>query len=109
MRFPNNPTPYSRCIIVRSAPFGLISHSGQLSDLFANVYLADLKSWKQISLTVPTTLPANIDPLAMTNLTTEDIINNLRRYFIHKTGIEPKGWMMVYIEQEFNIKCGKHR
>jgi hypothetical protein len=34
------------------------------------------------------------------NLTIEDIVDSIRRYFIHKTGIQPKHWVMPYIEQE---------
>lgn len=83
--------------IVHSAPFGLITNRAQENDLFPEVFLEDLKSWKSISTTVPNILTTSS---TTTNLTILDIVDSIRRYFIHKTGIEPKHWVMPYIEQQ---------
>lgn len=99
---------FQRYIIVHSGPFGLVSNTVQLPNLLADVYLQDLKSWKQTSLASQTINPVNnTDNLLMAELTNEEIMDNLKRYFIHKTGIEPREWMISYITQELNVECGK--
>lgn len=45
---------------------------------------------------------------APVNLTTADVVDGIRRHFIHKTGIHPKPWVMSYITKELNTLYGKH-
>jgi len=39
----------------------------------------------------------NITSSPPTNLTIEEIADSIEGYFIHKTGIRPKDWIMPYI------------
>jgi hypothetical protein len=83
---------------VQSAPFGLITNRCQEYDLFPEVFLEDLKRWKSSSATTMSNILTTSS--ITTSLTIEDIVDSIRRYFIHKTGIQPKHWVMPYIEQE---------
>jgi hypothetical protein len=90
VRFSKDPTPYQHCVIIQSAPFGVITHASQGTDLFAKVFIEDLKSWSS--------------PLTM-----DALVDGIRRYFIHKTGIHPKDWVMPYIETELRAACSKYK
>ena len=94
MRFSNDPTSYQHCIVVQSAPFGVITNTSQEADLFAKVFIQDLKTSRSSSIT--------------TDLTIGEIVDGIRRYFIHKTGIQPKDWIIPYIEKELTAACCKH-
>lgn len=44
-----------------------------------------------------------------TDLTIEEIIDSIERYFIHKTGIRPKDWVMPYIGNVLRTACRKYK
>jgi hypothetical protein len=95
---------------VQSAPFGLIKNTSQSADLFAKLFIEDLKCWKPRSASpLIAILNMTTSPSTTTNLTIADIVDSIRRYFIHKTGIQPKYWVMPYIEQELNAVYSKHK
>jgi hypothetical protein len=98
--FPNDPSPFQHCVIIQSAPFGLMTNTSQEEDLFAGVFIEDLKSWKSC---ITSSL------LTTTNLTIEEIVDSIRRYFIHTTGIQPKPWVMPYIQRELSAVYSKHK
>jgi hypothetical protein len=103
INFPNDPLPHRQIVTVLSAPYGLTTHSSQEAILLSEVFLKDLTSWEQTPTTAsnnPTTLP----PTA----TIENIVDGVRRYFIHKTGIRPKEWIMPYIESTLKMVCSKY-
>ncbi len=94
MRFSDDPTLYQHRVVVQSAPFGVITNTSQEADLFAKVFIQDLKTSRSSSIT--------------TDLTIGEIVDGIRRYFIHKIGIKPKDWIMPYIEKELIAACCKH-
>jgi hypothetical protein len=49
-----------------------------------------------------------VNPSPVTpDLTIDDIVNSIERYFIHATGIRPKEWTMPYIRNVFQTVCRK--
>ena len=82
-----------------------MSNTSQEEDLFAKVFTEDLKYWKTYQANLlPTSNDVNI-PLVAANLTMDDFVNSIERYFIHKTGIRPKEWTMPYIRNVFQLAC----
>jgi hypothetical protein len=91
---------------VQSAPFGLITNTSQSADLFAEVFLEDLKCWKPLSMiSNATTSTSTTKNLAIPALS--DIVDSIKRYFIYKTGIQPKYWVMPYIQKELSAVYSK--
>ncbi|CAF3304259.1 unnamed protein product [Rotaria sp. Silwood2] len=108
IRFNNGLLPYQHCVIVKSAPFGLITNTSQTADLFAKVFIQDLKSWKSLITQlqpIATILDNSTSSTMTTDLTMDEIVNSIQRYFIHKTGIYPKDWVMPYIEKILKVAC----
>lgn len=97
VRFPHDPRPYEGHVIVRSSPFGLVTNTKQAADLFAEVFIEDLKSCKQISTAASNNTTS---PSPATYLTISEILDGIRRYFIYKTGIYPKHWVMLSIDKQ---------
>ncbi len=105
VHFPHDPTPYEGHVIVRSSPFGLVANTSQAADLFAEVFIEDLKCCKQIS----TAALYNINSLSpTTDLTISEILDGIRRYFIYKTGIYPKHWVMLSIDKQLTPVYSKY-
>ncbi|CAF3730098.1 unnamed protein product [Rotaria sordida] len=102
IRFTDGLPSYQHCVIVKSAPFGLVTNTSQTADLFAKVFIQDLKSWKSLTTTI---LNNNTSSPITTDLTIDDIIYSIRRYFIHTTGIYPKDWVMPYIDRILRAVC----
>jgi hypothetical protein len=50
----------------------------------------------------------DVPEVAPVNLTTADIVDGIRRYFIYKTGIHPKPWIVPYIFEELNTASGTY-
>jgi hypothetical protein len=48
----------------------------------------------------------NSPPITV-DLTIDDIANSIERYFIQKTGIRPKEWIIPYIKNVFQLACRK--
>lgn len=95
--------PFEHVVVVRSAPFGLVTNTSQSKLLLAEVFLEDLKSWKSIAESPPTSISnMNVSTTATVNLTVADIVESMTRYFIHKVGIRPKPLTMSYIDRELN-------
>ncbi|CAF4445397.1 unnamed protein product [Rotaria sp. Silwood2] len=108
IRFNNGLLPYHHCVIVKSAPFGLITNTSQTADLFAKVFIQDLKSWKSLITQlqpIATILDNSTSSTMTTDLTMDEIVNSIQRYFIHKTGIYPKDWVIPYIEKILKVAC----
>jgi len=105
VHFPHYPTPYNGHVIVRSSPFGLVTNTSQAADLFAEVFIEDLKSCKQIS-TAASNNTISLSPA--TDLTISEILDGIRRYFIYKTGIYPKHWVMLSIEKQLTPVYSKY-
>jgi len=106
IHFPNHPFPYEHCVILQSAPFGLISNTSQEEDVFARVFIEDLKSWRSSSTTVMDNLTP---PPSTTDLTIEELVDSIEHYFIHKTGIRPTDWVMPYIDNVLRNAYRKYR
>jgi len=107
VHFPHDPTPYEGHVIVRSSPFGLVANTSQAADLFAKVFIEDLKSCKQISAAASAS--DNINCLSpTTDLTFSEIRDGIRRYFIYKTGIYPKHWVMLSIAKQLTPAYSKY-
>jgi len=108
--FPNDPSLCKHHVIVQSAPFGLITNTCQEEELFAKVFIEDLRCWKSISTSplplISNTITSEVTPV---NLTITDIVDSIRRYFIHKTGIQPKQWIMPCIEKELSAIYSKYQ
>jgi len=84
-----------------------VSHTSQEEDLFARVFIEDLRYWKSWQTTLTNVSNDLVAPLPATNLTIEDIVDSINRYFIHKTGIRPREWIMPYIKNLFQLGCRK--
>ncbi len=103
VRFPNDSSCQFR-VTIPSAPFGLMSNTSQEEDLFARVFIEDAKSWKPLPTTVSHDTTASS---TTTDLTMKEIVQSVERYFIRKTGIRPKDWIIPYIENVFQTACCK--
>jgi hypothetical protein len=81
-----------------------MTNTSQEEDLFARVFIEDVKSWKSF----PTTVSHDtIASSTTTDLTMKEIVHSVESYFIRKTGIPPKDWIMPYIENVFQTACCK--
>ncbi|CAF3352908.1 unnamed protein product [Rotaria socialis] len=101
VHFPDGFSSIQHSLTVQSAPFGIVSNTSQDGDLFAKVFIQDLKSWRPV---VPTS-NLGIPSLMTADLTIDEIVNCIRRYFIHQTGINPKSWVIPYIAKMLNTDC----
>ena len=93
VRLPHDPEPHKSNVIVHSSPFGLVTNTSQAADLFADVFIEDLKFCKQTSNITAPLLPTP-------ELILDEILDGIKHYFIYKTGINPKDWVMLSIEAE---------
>ncbi|CAF4972178.1 unnamed protein product, partial [Rotaria sp. Silwood1] len=108
VQFTNGLTPYQHCVIVKSAPFGLVTNTSQTADLFAKVFIQDFKSWKSLSTQIQPIVASSDNSTSLpstTELNMDDVVNSIQRYFIHKTGIYPKDWVMPYIDKILRATC----
>ncbi|CAF1983374.1 unnamed protein product [Rotaria magnacalcarata] len=101
VHFPNGFSSIRHSLTVQSAPFGIVSNTSQDGDLFAKVFMQDLKSWRSVVYISNLGIPS----LMTADLTVGEIVDCIRRYFIHQTGMNPKRWVMPYIERILNTDC----
>ncbi|CAF1016863.1 unnamed protein product [Adineta steineri] len=101
VRFPHLSLPYRTVIVVSSSPFGLVTNTSQATDLFAEVFIKELQMLNQPPQ-LHTSNNTNIPLPLSTNLTFNELIDSIERYFIYKTGIYPKEWVMTSIRQNLD-------
>ncbi|CAF3530942.1 unnamed protein product [Adineta steineri] len=101
VRFPHLSLPYRTVIVVSSSPFGLVTNTSQATDLFAEVFIKELQMLNQPPQ-LHTSNNTNIPLPSSTNLTFNELIDSIERYFIYKTGIYPKEWVMGSIRQNLD-------
>ncbi|CAF3517279.1 unnamed protein product [Adineta steineri] len=101
VRFPHLSLPYRTVIVVSSSPFGLVTNTSQATDLFAEVFIKELQMLNQPPQ-LHTSNNTNIPLPSSTNLTFNELIDSIERYFIYKTGIYPKEWVMASIRQNLD-------
>jgi len=71
-------------IPIQSLPFAIAAHNSQVSHYLTRVLINDIRRFSQLP---------SIDV---------NMLNFLSRYFIHRTGVEPKQTLRIYIEEELN-------
>ncbi|CAF1180576.1 unnamed protein product [Adineta steineri] len=108
VRFPHLSSPYRTVIVVSSSPFGLVTNTSQATDLFAEVFIKELQMLNQPSQ-LHTANNTNIPLPLSTNLTFNELIDSIERYFIYKTGIYPKEWVMGSIRQNLDAVYNKNQ
>lgn len=66
-----------------------------------------MKSWRP---QIPSPIPISNNE-AVTHITQEitidELVNNIRRYHIHQTGIFPKSWVIEHIQKILMSACRK--
>jgi len=72
-------------IPIQSLPFAISALTNQISHYLTRVLIDDIRRFSQLP-----SIDINI------------MLNFLSRYFIHRTGVEPKQTLRIYIEEELN-------